>query len=379
MKCNMRSMIGAPNSPGAYSMVSSPIMGNSNQVFNSRKQREFIPDAKKDDCYWDRRKRNNEAAKRSREKRRISDMVLETRVLELTRENTILKAELFSVKEKFGLPPSQAGPEHFANPEAVTLALPENAHRGRRNKLLSTIITGNNNYVSDNNNHNGSLTTYASSSSPTSLSCSSSEHSTSPTNINILASSSPTRKISPMSTMLPRNGNTSSFTHSYHNTSSHHLPHKLRHKARNTRIDSDSGSDSGIVHTEGIHGVHGLVNGSTCNQVALGAVNGGNINVDIGGSVSNDVLLRAENYALRNELQRLSSEVASLKTVLVCNPGTFNHANGYSSTTGQCESRATTPGILEEGSTASDTLNDSNDHQGSDIRIVNGNRDATDD
>jgi hypothetical protein len=29
-----------------------------------RRQREFIPEAKKDDCYWDRRRRNNEAAKR---------------------------------------------------------------------------------------------------------------------------------------------------------------------------------------------------------------------------------------------------------------------------------------------------------------------------
>lgn len=33
-------------------------------VTNSRKQREFIPDSKKDESYWDRRKRNNEAAKR---------------------------------------------------------------------------------------------------------------------------------------------------------------------------------------------------------------------------------------------------------------------------------------------------------------------------
>lgn len=32
-------------------------------IFTQRKQREFIPDAKKDDSYWDRRRRNNEAAK----------------------------------------------------------------------------------------------------------------------------------------------------------------------------------------------------------------------------------------------------------------------------------------------------------------------------
>lgn len=44
---------------------------------------------------------------RSREKRRISDLVLETRVLELTRENSILKAELYAIKEKFGMSQSQ--------------------------------------------------------------------------------------------------------------------------------------------------------------------------------------------------------------------------------------------------------------------------------
>jgi hypothetical protein len=34
-------------------------------------------------------------------------MVLETRVLELTRENSILRAELYAIKEKFGLPQNQ--------------------------------------------------------------------------------------------------------------------------------------------------------------------------------------------------------------------------------------------------------------------------------
>jgi hypothetical protein len=33
-----------------------------------RRQREFIPESKKDDGYWDRRRRNNEAAKRCVEK-----------------------------------------------------------------------------------------------------------------------------------------------------------------------------------------------------------------------------------------------------------------------------------------------------------------------
>lgn len=100
------------------------------------------------------------------------------------------------------------------------------------------------------------------------------------------------------------------------------------------------------------NGISGATNlgGYGNHQVALGAManNGSSANVEIGGSVSNDVLLRAENYALRTELQRLSTEVASLKTVFVCNPGSVHTANGYSSTTGHCESRSNTPVISED-------------------------------
>lgn len=72
-------------------------------LFTQRKQREFIPDNKKDDSYWDRRRRNNEAAKRSREKRRFNDMVLEQRVVELTKENHVLKAQLDAIKDKYNI------------------------------------------------------------------------------------------------------------------------------------------------------------------------------------------------------------------------------------------------------------------------------------
>ncbi|XP_045481666.1 uncharacterized protein LOC123685854 isoform X2 [Harmonia axyridis] len=73
------------------------------ELFSQRKQREFTPDSKKDDSYWDRRRRNNEAAKRSREKRRFNDMVLEQRVVELTKENAVLKAQLEAIKEEYGI------------------------------------------------------------------------------------------------------------------------------------------------------------------------------------------------------------------------------------------------------------------------------------
>jgi len=93
----------------------------------------------KDESYFDRRKRNNEAAKRSREKRRITDMVLEQRVLELARENNLLKRELLTIKEKFGLPLHQ----FFVDPDTVSLPIPDNNCRGRRNKLVSAVIPGN--------------------------------------------------------------------------------------------------------------------------------------------------------------------------------------------------------------------------------------------
>lgn len=91
------------------------------ELLPQRKQREFTPENKKDDSYWDRRRRNNEAAKRSREKRRFNDMILEQRVLELTKENTILKAQLETIKEEFGI----CG-ESVVNVEKVLATLPTN-------------------------------------------------------------------------------------------------------------------------------------------------------------------------------------------------------------------------------------------------------------
>ncbi|KAF0307140.1 Nuclear factor interleukin-3-regulated protein [Amphibalanus amphitrite] len=84
-----------------------------------RKQREFTKDTRKDDSYWDRRRRNNEAAKRSREKRRFNDMILETRVAELTRDNYLLRAQLNTIRDKFGI----IGENHI-NQEEVLAQMP---------------------------------------------------------------------------------------------------------------------------------------------------------------------------------------------------------------------------------------------------------------
>ncbi|KAM7372453.1 hypothetical protein PAMP_009617 [Pampus punctatissimus] len=82
---------------------SSAVKRKESPASSIRRKREFIPVDKKDDGYWDKRRKNNEAAKRSREKRRVNDMVLENRVLALLEENARLRAELLALKFRFGL------------------------------------------------------------------------------------------------------------------------------------------------------------------------------------------------------------------------------------------------------------------------------------
>ncbi|XP_051551542.1 nuclear factor interleukin-3-regulated protein-like [Myxocyprinus asiaticus] len=67
------------------------------------RRREFIPEEKKDAIYWEKRCKNNEAARRSREKWRINDYVLETRLVSMSKENTRLRAELLALKLLYGL------------------------------------------------------------------------------------------------------------------------------------------------------------------------------------------------------------------------------------------------------------------------------------
>ncbi|XP_078573686.1 uncharacterized protein LOC144860390 [Branchiostoma floridae x Branchiostoma japonicum] len=85
-------------------------------VLSSRKRREFIPEEKKDGAYWDKRRKNNEAAKRSREKRRLNDMVLETRVLQLTQENARLRAEMYAMKQRLTEVTSGPQRQYLAGP-----------------------------------------------------------------------------------------------------------------------------------------------------------------------------------------------------------------------------------------------------------------------
>lgn len=74
------------------------------EVIPQRKRRDFIPAELKDESYWERRRKNNLAAKRSREKRRLNDIVLETKVLELTNINNLMKLKFDLCIKKYNIP-----------------------------------------------------------------------------------------------------------------------------------------------------------------------------------------------------------------------------------------------------------------------------------
>jgi len=67
-----------------------------------RKSRHFVPNECKDEYYWHKRLKNNEAARKSRQKRRTIDSVLEEKVLILLHENQLLRQELYAMKVKYG-------------------------------------------------------------------------------------------------------------------------------------------------------------------------------------------------------------------------------------------------------------------------------------
>lgn len=54
----------------------------------------FVPENLKDDKYWKRRQKNNVAAKRSRDARRIKENQIALRAAYLENENSTLKAAL---------------------------------------------------------------------------------------------------------------------------------------------------------------------------------------------------------------------------------------------------------------------------------------------
>ncbi|XP_066298616.1 nuclear factor interleukin-3-regulated protein-like [Branchiostoma lanceolatum] len=111
-------------------------------VLSSRKRREFIPEEKKDVAYWDKRRKNNEAAKRSREKRRLNDMVLETRVLQLTQENARLRAEMYATKQRLAEVTSGQQRQYVAGPPSPPPVQYPHVYPGERAVYTQPFING---------------------------------------------------------------------------------------------------------------------------------------------------------------------------------------------------------------------------------------------
>lgn len=59
-----------------------------------------IPAEAKDDSYWEKRRRNNQSAKRSRELKRIKGIETYARVMFLEQENVMLRTQVQTLKEE---------------------------------------------------------------------------------------------------------------------------------------------------------------------------------------------------------------------------------------------------------------------------------------
>lgn len=70
------------------------------QPIIKKSRKVLVPDECKDDKYWNRRKKNNVAAKRSREARRIKENQITLRAAYLEKENDTLRREMKKIKEE---------------------------------------------------------------------------------------------------------------------------------------------------------------------------------------------------------------------------------------------------------------------------------------
>ena len=91
-------------------------------LFQYRKTRDFTPDDLKDEGYWIKRRKNNEAAKRSREKRKTNDAALEARVAileqmneKLGEENEELKKCLAAANQKIKMLRTERDRQKYSN------------------------------------------------------------------------------------------------------------------------------------------------------------------------------------------------------------------------------------------------------------------------
>nr|XP_024215146.1 D site-binding protein [Halyomorpha halys] len=65
-----------------------------------RSEKKPIPEEQKDERYYERRKRNNQAAKKSRDARRLREDQIALRASMLEHENAILRAQVITLREE---------------------------------------------------------------------------------------------------------------------------------------------------------------------------------------------------------------------------------------------------------------------------------------
>ncbi|CAH1783968.1 unnamed protein product [Owenia fusiformis] len=71
-----------------------------NSSMPPKKRTQSVPDQMKDGAYWDKRKKNNESAKRSRDQRRMKEEQIAMRVVFLEQENLQLRTEVSLLKSE---------------------------------------------------------------------------------------------------------------------------------------------------------------------------------------------------------------------------------------------------------------------------------------
>jgi len=71
------------------------------QPMTKKSKKQYVPDDLKDEKYWARRRKNNLAAKRSRDARRVKENQIAMRASFLEKENAVLKAELDKVTKLY--------------------------------------------------------------------------------------------------------------------------------------------------------------------------------------------------------------------------------------------------------------------------------------
>uniref|UniRef100_A0A671XK70 D site albumin promoter binding protein b n=1 Tax=Sparus aurata TaxID=8175 RepID=A0A671XK70_SPAAU len=110
-----------PDAVGLFDMDTSDTMSNSSgqqnfdnmrhsfseeelkpQPMIKKARKILVPDSLKDEKYWTRRYKNNEAAKRSRDARRLKENQISVRAAYLERENAALRQEVAEIRKELG-------------------------------------------------------------------------------------------------------------------------------------------------------------------------------------------------------------------------------------------------------------------------------------